>query len=562
VRKLIIILAASAAVSLSASGQSLKATPASLSFTYTQGSTTLPAALTVNVAPASGAALNFTAALTFNGAVGPWASVTPTSGKTNLSVKVTPNPATLPVGTHTATLVLTPAGGTALNVPVTLSVKAPPATLTATPNPVTLSWTRGAANPSPIALSLSSGGALMSYSMTVSGATWLTATPKSGIIFPAFPAQVALQIDPAGLNPGSYKASVKIDAPSAANKTQTVEVNLTVNPGAPTLTSLFPSGVSVGAGATTVTLTGTNFYAGTTVTAGATTLAATLLGPTALQATVPASLLGTAGNIPVTVSNPNPGGGTSSAQSFAVYPPGPRITAITNGASFQGSSVAPGEYVSVFGTALGPDSIITFQQPASGQPIADTLAGVKVTFGTTSAPLVFVSSTHIAALVPQNVSGPAVNVTVEYNSASSQAFAVQVDQSVPGIFALGSSGAGAAAAFNLNEATGDLTLNTETNMAAKGSTVYLFATGLGTTNLALADGALTTEGSDITTPAAALEVGGVAATLDYIGTSGFVNGIALLKFKVPAATAAGRAVPVVLTANGIQSQSGVTISVK
>lgn len=555
------ILAASAAFSLTAAGQSLKATPASLSFAYTQGSATLPAALTVNVAPVSGAALNFTASLQFSGTSG-WASVTPTSGKTNLSVKVTPNPATLPVGTYTATLVLTPAGGTALNVPVTLSVKAPPATLTATPSPVTVSWTRGAANPAPIALSLSSGGALMSYSMTVSGATWLTATPKSGIIFPAFPAQVALIVDPAGLNPGSYKGTVKVDAPTAANKSQSVEVNLTVNPGAPTLANLFPAGVSVGAGATTITLTGTNFYTGTTVTAGSTTLSATLLGPTALQATVPASMLANAGNVSITVSNPNPGGGTSSAQSFAVYPPGPRITAITNGASFQGSSITPGEYVSIFGTGLGPDSIITFQQPATGQPIASSLAGVKVTFGATDAPLIFVSSTHIAALVPQNVSGLAVNVTVEYNAASSQAYAAQVDLSAPGLFALGSSGAGAAAAFNLNETTGDLALNTETNMAAKGSTVYLFAAGLGSTNLSLADGALTTEGSNITSPAATLDVGGAAATLDYIGTSGFVNGIVLLKFKVPAGTAAGRAVPVVLTANGFSSQPGVTISVK
>jgi uncharacterized protein (TIGR03437 family) len=153
-------------------------------------------------------------------------------------------------------------------------------------------------------------------------------------------------------------------------------------------------------------------------------------------------------------------------------------------------------------------------------------------------------------------------VTVEYNAMSSPGYAVNVDSSAPGIFALGSAGAGAAAAFNLNETTGELSLNTEANQAAKGSTVYLFATGLGATNLTLADGELTTQGSAITSPAVTLDIGGVAATLDYLGTSGFVNGIVMLQAKVPVATAAGRAVPVVLTANGAQSQSGVTIAVK
>ncbi len=80
---------------------------------------------------------------------------------------------------------------------------------------------------------------------------------------------------------------------------------------------------------------------------------------------------------------PNPGGGTSAAQSFTVYPPGPRITSVTNGASFVPGSVCPGEYVSIFGTGLGPDAIVTFQAPTGTNPIASTLAGVQVFFGAT-----------------------------------------------------------------------------------------------------------------------------------------------------------------------------------
>jgi uncharacterized protein (TIGR03437 family) len=542
-----------------AHAQSLKATPASLNFTYVLGSATLPAGQSVAVAPVTGGALSYTAAVTG----GSWLTVSPDSAKTNSSVKATVNPSTLAVGTYAANLVLTPAGGTALNVPVTLSVKAPPATLVATPSPVTLSYTRGDPLPPPIALNLNSGGALLAYSLTVNGATWLTATPKSGIIFPAFSLQVALSIDPTGLGPGTYKGTVKIDAPSAANKTQSVDVNLTVNAGPPTLNAIFPTGVTQGSAATTLTLTGSNFYAGTTVTANSTTLVATILGPTALQASIPASLLATAGTLNVTVSNPNPGGGTSAAQVFTVYPPGPRITSITNGASFVPGSVCPGEYVNVFGTGLGPDAIVTFQAPSGTNPIASSLAGVQVFFGATAAPLIFVSSTQIAAMVPFGITGPSNTVTVQYNTASSSAFNVTVATAIPGLFALGASGSGAGAVFNYNETSGELTLNSETNQALKGSTVWLYATGAGVTTPAGADGMPGSSELAYSAPTATVTIGGADVVPDYFGHApGLVSGMLLIKAKIPSNIASGRTVPILLSIGGAVSQSAVTIAVK
>ncbi|MBI5084376.1 MAG: hypothetical protein HZB13_07250 [Acidobacteria bacterium] len=542
-----------------ADGQTLKATPVSLSFQYTLGSATLPAAQTLAVAPTSGTSLFFTVLVTG----GAWVTVTPDNGRTNASLKVQVNPTSLPVGTYSATVVLTPTGGTALNVPVTLSVKAPPATLLATPSPVTVSYTRGDVAPDPIALSLTGGGALLSYTLTVAGATWLTATPKSGIIFPAFSSQVALTVDPTGLMPGTYKGTVKIDSPSAANKTQSVDVNLSINPGPPVLTGIFPAGATTGSAAATITLTGSNFYPGSTVTAGSTTLVANLLGPAALQASIPASLMATAGTVGLKVTNPNPGGGVSATQNFTVYPPGPRITSVTNGASFQGGTVAPGEFVSIFGTGLGPETIVTFQPPATGTAIASTLAGVQVLFGATPAPLIFVSSTQIAAMVPYGVTGTSVAVTVQYNAATSSAFTSAVAQAAPGLFALGSSGVGAAAAFNMNETTGELTLNTEANAATRGSTVWLFATGIGATTPAGSNGAIVSAENQFTAPVGVLNIGGTDVTMDYFGQApGYVSGLVLIKTKIPSTIAAGRAVPVTLTVSGAASQTGVTIAVK
>ncbi len=553
------ILAAAALLALPAQAQTLKATPVSLSYAYTLGSTTFPAAQTLAVAPASGAALSFNAVVVG----GPWVTVTPDSGKTNASLKVSVNPTSLPVGTYTANIMLTPVGGTTLNVPVTLSVKAPPATLVVTPSPVTLSYTRGDPTPDPVAINLSGGGALLSFTVTVSGATWLTATPKSGIIFPAFSSQVALLVDPTGLTPGTYKGSIKIDAPSAANKTQTVSFDLTVNPGTPVLNSIFPTGATQGSAATTITLTGSNFYSGSTVTAKGQTLSSTLLGPTVLQATIPSSLLATAANLNILVTNPNPGGGSSADQTFTVYAPGPRITGITNGASFQSGSIAPGEFVSIFGTGLGPDAIVTFQPPAGGAPIADTLAGVQVFFGPTPAPLIFVSSTQIAAMVPYGVLGPGINVSVDYNGTSSWVYPVSVAPTAPGLFALGSSGAGAGAVFNENATTGELTLNTETNAATKGSTIWLYATGIGVTTPAGFDGLISAAEANLTAPAASLNIGGTDVIPTYFGPApGLVSGLVLVKAAIPATIVAAKAVPVLLTLGSVTSQVGVTITVK
>lgn len=553
------IVAVVAWLAAPAQAQTLKATPASLSYTYTLGSSSFPAAQTLAVAPASGSSLTFTALVVG----GPWVTVTPDSGKTNASLKVTVNPTSLAVGTYTAFIAMTPTGGTALNVPVTLSVKAPPATLVVTPSPVTLSYTRGDPTPAPVGLSLSGGGALLSFTVTISGATWLSATPKSGIIFPAFSSQVALLVDPTGLNPGSYKGTIKIDAPTAANKTQSVTFDLTVHPGAPVLSSIFPVGASQGSGATTITLTGSNFYSASSVTAKGQTLTSTLLGPTVLQATIPPSLMATAGSLNVAVTNPSPGGGTSDDQTFTVYSPGPRITGITNGASFQGGSIAPGELVSIFGTGLGPDSIVTFQQPTGGAPIADTLAGVQVWFGSTAAPLVFVSSTQIAAMVPYNVLGPGINVSVDYNGASSWVFPISVAPTAPGLFALGSSGAGAGAVFNENASTGELTLNTDSNAATKGSTIWLYATGIGATTPAGFDGEIVAGEANLTAPLPTLNIGGADVTPSYFGPApGLVSGLILIKAAVPTTITASKAVPVLLGLGTVYSQDGVTITVK
>jgi len=92
----------------------------------------------------------------------------------------------------------------------------------------------------------------------------------------------------------------------------------TVNGPAPTLTSISPTSATVGASATTITLTGTNFAANSTADFNGTTLATTYVSATQLTAVIPASDLAASATTTITVVTPEPGGGTSASQTFTV----------------------------------------------------------------------------------------------------------------------------------------------------------------------------------------------------------------------------------------------------
>jgi hypothetical protein len=69
-------------------------------------------------------------------------------------------------------------------------------------------------------------------------------------------------------------------------------------------------------------------------------------------------------------------------------------TSIVNGASFLTGPLAPGEIVAILGSGLGPEELTV------SDSFATTLAGTRVFIGGVAAPLLYVSSTQIGAVVP------------------------------------------------------------------------------------------------------------------------------------------------------------------
>ncbi len=86
----------------------------------------------------------------------------------------------------------------------------------------------------------------------------------------------------------------------------------------PTLTSIAPSSAAAGISSVNLVLFGSNFENGAAVQWNGSALSSSWVSGTQMTATVPASDLVSAGSAKVTVTNPNPGGGTSAARLFTI----------------------------------------------------------------------------------------------------------------------------------------------------------------------------------------------------------------------------------------------------
>lgn len=115
-------------------------------------------------------------------------------------------------------------------------------------------------------------------------------------------------------------ASVTVETPGTPPLISNAVSVTIVNPPVPVLTSISPNASPIGTAAQ-VTLQGTGFAPSTTVAVNGTVVPSTYSSSTSITATLPASSTAFPGNLNLTVTTPQPGGGTSSAQTFTVYLP-------------------------------------------------------------------------------------------------------------------------------------------------------------------------------------------------------------------------------------------------
>lgn len=230
---------------------------------------------------------------------------------------------------------------------------------------------------------------------------------------------------------------------------------------------------------------------------------------------------------------------------------------IVNSASYLGGAVSPGEFLSIFGTDLGPEMLIALQLTPDGTHVEKSLGGTRVLFDGIPAPLVFVRSDQISAIVPFAVAGkPSTTITVDAGGRLSNAVAMPVAGSAPGVFTLNSSGTGASAVLDLNfQAVGP------NNVVDPGEIILIFAHGGGLTNPLLGDGELVGNTLPFINQNVAVDIDGLPADVLYAGGApGLVNGVLQVNARVPPGVGAGP-VSMRITVGDISSQPGTTIQI-
>jgi uncharacterized protein (TIGR03437 family) len=438
-------------------------------------------------------------------------------------VPVAVNPGALGPGTYTSSITVKTSQGS-VSIPIRFVVSATPVLLT---DPAILGFDPTSSGFQQVAVGISNGANFVANATTT--APWLTVRSNGTSL------TVAASSPGAALSASSISVSA-VSLPSPSNNPLSIPV-LYLGSGLVSRPPLIvtPSTIAfTGSGSQQVTITGAAF----TASADSKWLAVTSSGQTLTLTANTAGL--DAGTFESTVVLNS--GGVLQLPPVSLTLGLPSLTKIVNAASWQEGAVAPGEIVVLGGANLGPATLAELAFDANGL-VSTTLAGVQVTFNGVPAPLVYASSTLVAAVAPYDLDGKttaAVQVTV--GGRLSNSLTVPVTAAAPGIFTANASGSGPAASFR----TGD--------------TLSIYLTGEGQTNPGGVDGKVTT-----TPPVPRLQVtatidGQPAEVVFAGGAPQIVSGVMQVNLRIPPARTGD--LPVIVSVGGVASQSGVTLSVR
>ncbi len=246
-----------------------------------------------------------------------------------------------------------------------------------------------------------------------------------------------------------------------------------------------------------------------------------------------------------------------------VGPSSPQISieGVTNAASFRTATdqggVSPGQLVTFFGQDMGPAQLAGLRLDGAGL-VANSLAGTRVLFDGTAAPLIYTSATQLAAVVPYAVEGRATTqVQVEYEGRRSNTIALPVINAAPALFTADSSGRGQGAILNQNG-----TLNAATNQADRGSVVVLYLTGEGATNPNGVDGKPNASPAPQPKLPVTVSIGGIDAQILYAGGApGLVAGVMQINVRIPQSVQSGQ-LPIIVNVGSASSRPNVTVAVQ
>ena len=174
-------------------------------------------------------------------------------------------------------------------------------------------------------------------------------------------------------------------------------------------------------------------------------------------------------------------------------------------------------------------------------------------------PLLFVGAGQLGAVLPFDLSGvDTTRIQVTSGGKRSNVVEVGLRRVSPGIFTLDGRGLGEAAALRQ-----DGSIIGWRNPARRGGVIQVYATGLGPYQPPISSGAVATSAAHRVAQAVEAYVGGVPSEVVYAGGApGLVAGATQVNLKVPTDGTVAGEVPLLIKADGVESQGGVRIWVE
>lgn len=419
--------------------------------------------------------------------------------------------------------------------------------------------------------------------LTAADGTWSLQLPAGSYIMYADPITGSSLVQAANLYipattkiTSGYQATVLggIASPTVLSVTSgntTTAPDLTVTPGTSALTSTFaglgkaggksdfrtftntalivPSGQSVDIGLATGGIDGSisvrGFGAGLTVHPGVVTDPGVVNGQPIVRVTIDLAPV----TAPTLASFIVTKGSSVLAMTgfLVIVPPTPTISAVQDAESSL-PTIVPGEWVAIYGSDLATGvNVWAGVDFVNGNYLPVTLAGVRVQFNGSPAPVYVATSGQLNVQAPSNLSGN-VSVVVTNNGSPSAPFIAKAVPIAPSLFYYPSGGKIYPAAVHING-----TLVGDSAPAKPGETILFFANGLDSSTGGVLLAAPVTYTNPVT-----MTIGGMTSTASYAGLVG--PGEYQLNVAIPSGLANGT-YPITITNQGQTSPSGMVIPV-
>ncbi len=222
-------------------------------------------------------------------------------------------------------------------------------------------------------------------------------------------------------------------------------------------------------------------------------------------------------------------------------PPGPAISAVVSASSFGGfTSVAPGSWVEIYGSSLGPDTEGWTGAEFNGNNAPTSLHGVSVSIGGQAAFVDYISASQVNAQLPSNISvGGVLQLTVTNANGTSAAVNLNVNATEPGLLAPAAFKIGSNQYVVAQLPDGTYVLPTgaiagvNSRPAKPGETIVIYGVGFGSVTPNIPAGEIVTEANQLSTSFEIL-FGKTPAKLPYFGLAPSFVGLYQFNVTVPA----------------------------